>query len=205
MSRHTRDHIRAALARPSLGASTDEDLVALRAAAPRPMRPAAVLCPLIARPGGLHVILTRRAEGLAHHPGQVAFPGGKVDPTDAGPLAAALREAEEEIGLPPALVEVAGTLDRHQTITGYEITPFVGFVDARFTPRLDTFEVAELFEVPFDFLMDPANHRTGERDGPFGRRAFHEMPWNGYHIWGATARILRGLALRLAEPAAACG
>lgn len=197
----TRAEIAEAIRGPSVGGSSDFDLnPEVRAALPpgRRLRPAAVLCGLVERPQGLGVLLIRRAEGLPQHGGQVAFPGGKVEAADASPLAAALREAREEIGLPPSAVEVAGPIDGHETVTGFAITPFVGFVDPGFRPVPDGREVAEAFEAPLDFLMDPANHRKGFRDWQGSRRWFYEMPWNGHYIWGATARILKGLSLRLA-------
>ncbi|HEU0220872.1 MAG TPA: CoA pyrophosphatase, partial [Paracoccaceae bacterium] len=183
------------------GGSTDFDLnPEIVAALPpgRRLRPAAVLCPIVERNGRLNVILIRRAAGLRQHGGQIAFPGGKVDRADLSPLAAALREAEEEIGLPAAKVEIVGEIDGHETITGFAIRPYVGFVDPAFAPLPDGTEVEEVFEAPFDFLMTPANHRKGFRDWQGGRRYFYEMPWRDYHIWGATARILKGLSLRLA-------
>ncbi|WP_072746953.1 CoA pyrophosphatase [Oceanicella actignis] len=181
--------------------SSDYDLnPELRDALPprRKLRPAAVLCPLVRRPQGLHVILTRRADHLRHHPGQVAFPGGKVEPNDPSPAAAALREAQEEIGLDPAMVELLGAIDGHETVTGFLVTPWLGLVDPAFSPRPDPSEVAEVFEVPLDWLMDPANHARGWREWNGQRRWYYEMPWRGRRIWGATARMLVGLSARLA-------
>lgn len=166
--------------------------------ADRRLRPASVLCPLIRRESGLHVILTRRADHLKHHPGQVAFPGGKQEPDDPSPAHAALREAEEEIGLRPEQVELIGSIDGHETVTGFKVTPYVGLVADDFVPVPDPSEVAEVFETPLAYLMDPANHRRSWRMWNGGRRYFYEMPWEGQRIWGATARMLVGLSLRLA-------
>ncbi|GIX12730.1 MAG: coenzyme A pyrophosphatase [Paracoccaceae bacterium] len=197
----TRSCLERAVRGPSVGGSSDFELnPEVGAALPpgRRLRPAAVLVPVRERPEGMSLILTRRAEGLRHHGGQVAFPGGKVEPHDPSPLHAALREAEEEIGLPPDRVEVLGPIDGHETVTGFLITPYVGLVPADFRPLPDPSEVAAVFEVPLDFLMDPANHRKGFRDWQGRRRWFYEMPWGDHYIWGATARILKGLSLRLA-------
>ncbi|MGE0800538.1 MAG: CoA pyrophosphatase [Lautropia sp.] len=178
------------------------------------MAPAAVLIPLINRPAGLGLLLTLRSASLTRHSGQVAFPGGRVDPDDASATAAALREAHEEVGLAPARVEVLGALPEYRTGTGYAVTPVVGLVDGDLdltALQLEPREVAEVFEVPLGFLMDPANHqrrlfRWLERDIELQRR-FFTMPWrpdgNGdreYFIWGATAAMLRNLYRFLAAP-----
>jgi 8-oxo-dGTP pyrophosphatase MutT (NUDIX family) len=151
------------------------------------------------------VVLTRRAAHLNQHAGQVAFPGGKVDVRDPSPLAAALREAEEEISLIPAQVEVLGALDQYQTSTGFRITPFVGLIDPRWRPVPDPNEVEEVFEPPLDFLMDPANRLRHHHDRWGVRRHYYAVPWGDYYIWGATAGMLKGLSDRLAalaEPGA---
>ena len=160
---------------------------------------AAVLVPLIERPQGLTVLLTLRTDHLAAHAGQVSFPGGRIDARDADATAAALREAEEEIGLPPRLVEVIGRLDTYVTRTGFEVVPLVGFVDPGFEPRPDPIEVAEAFEVPLDFLVDPANHRRQSREYQGTLRWFYAMPWERHYIWGATAGMLVNLAEVLRE------
>ena len=153
----TVSHIRRALEAPGRG-SSDYDLNrGVRRLAARPLRPASVLVPLIERAGGLNLILTRRAALLKHHPGQVAFPGGKQEASDATPLAAALREAEEEIGLRAGEVEVLGPLDRHETVTDFAVAPFVGLVAAGFAPVIDRAEVDEVFEVPLGFALDRGN------------------------------------------------
>ncbi|HEX7638448.1 MAG TPA: CoA pyrophosphatase, partial [Burkholderiaceae bacterium] len=167
--------------------------------ADRVLRPAAVLVPLVRRPEGLAVLLTRRAEHLSDHAGQVSFPGGRTDPEDADAIATALREAREEVGLHPDEVEVIGRLPAYTTVTAYEVTPVVGLLDPPRALALDAFEVAEAFEVPLAFLMDPAHHRHhAVQVGEVSRR-FLSMPWAApsggteYFIWGATAAMLRNL------------
>lgn len=164
----------------------------------RAWTPAAVLVGLVERQGGLSVLLTRRSDRLRSHTGQIALPGGRCDPGET-PWQTALREAEEEIGLDPSLVELAGLSTPYRTVgTGYHITPVVGFVspDIRLTPN--PHEVADIFETPFGFLMDPANHEQHERETPAGdRRRFYAMTWEDRFIWGATAGLLRALYDRL--------
>jgi 8-oxo-dGTP pyrophosphatase MutT (NUDIX family) len=168
------------------------------------LRDAAVLIPVVDRPDGLHVILTRRADSLASHTGQVAFPGGRLDPGE-GPVEAALREAWEEIGLDPGFVEPLGLSNRYETVTGYVVTPVVGLVQPGFELRPNPAEVAEVFEPPFAFLMDPRNHHRDsfERDG--AQRFFYAMPWQDQYIWGATAGMLRALWNRLYGDASEAG
>ncbi|MDY0013144.1 MAG: CoA pyrophosphatase [Rhodocyclaceae bacterium] len=153
-------------------------------------RPAAVLVPLVQRDEGFTVLLTQRTDHLHKHAGQVSFPGGGADPADASPVHTALREAEEEIGLDPRQVELLGFLPRYWTGTGYEITPVVGLVTPPLDLKLDNFEVAEAFEVPLDFLLDPANHQEREVEWQGAMRRYYVMPYEGYHIWGATAGML---------------
>ncbi len=198
-------HIQAALALPPLGERSDFDLNPDVKAALMPgmaQRPAAVLCGLVERDGGLHVVLTRRAAHLNQHAGQIAFPGGKVDEIDPSPLATALREASEEIGLGEDRVEIIGTLDPYQTSTGFRVTPFVGVIDPRWRALPDPDEVEEVFETPLDFLMDPANRVRHHHDRQGTRRHYYAMPWGEYYIWGATAGMLKGLSDRLAVLAA---
>jgi 8-oxo-dGTP pyrophosphatase MutT (NUDIX family) len=145
------------------------------------------------------VLLTKRASGLKHHPGQIAFPGGKVDPEDAGPVGAALREAEEEIGLPRDMVEVLGTLPPHETVTGYMVTPVVGWIRDPFEPVAEAGEVAEVFSVPFAHVADPGNFVIESRMWRGMRRRYYAVPWGPYYIWGATARMLRVLADRMQD------
>jgi len=158
-----------------------------------PHRPAAVLVPIVDRAEGAGVLLTRRAAHLAHHPGQISFPGGRVDPGDAGPQAAALREAHEEIALDPARVDIVGHLDAYITVTGFRVQPFVGVVTPPVALRPDPAEVESLFEVPLAFLMDPANHQEGVRERDGKQRPFFAIPYRDYYIWGATAGILINL------------
>lgn len=142
---------------------------------------------------GLTVMLTRRTDHLHHHAGQVSFPGGRLEEDDDGPVAAALRETVEETGLPAERVSVLGTLDDYVTITGFRVTPVVGLVRPPFTLAPDPFEVAEVFEVPLPFLLDPANHQTVRRTVNGKPRPYYAMPYQGYYIWGATAGMLMNL------------
>jgi 8-oxo-dGTP pyrophosphatase MutT (NUDIX family) len=159
-------------------------------------RPAAVLAPIIPRPEGLTMLLTLRADHLRSHSGQVAFPGGKIDAGET-PGETALREAREEIGLAPSLVEPLGWLDPYLTGTGYRVTALVALIDPAFAPTLNPDEVADVFETPFAFLMDAANHRLEERQWRGRTRKFYAMPYRERYIWGVTAGILRNLYERL--------
>jgi 8-oxo-dGTP pyrophosphatase MutT (NUDIX family) len=163
-------------------------------------KPAAVLVPLIARPEGVTVLLTRRAATLRQHSGQIAFPGGKIDQEDDGPLGAALREAEEEIGIDRAKVQPLGFLGPYFSSTGFRITPVVGLLapDVRLT--LNAGEVEHVFETPLAFLMDPANHQTHQREFKGEMRSYFAMPHGDHYIWGVTAGIIRMLWLRLYAP-----
>ena len=189
--------LRAALSR-SGGASSDFDLNPDTMLPPgRKLRPAGVLVPFIERNGALEVILTKRASGLKHHPGQIAFPGGKQDEGDSDVTAAALREAREEIGLPPENVDLLGTLPSHETVTGFTVTPVLGRVLAAFDPIPEPGEVDEVFRVPLAHVTDPARFRVESRRWLGQRRYNNTDPYGPYNIWGATARILRGLAERM--------
>lgn len=163
----------------------------------RQPRAASVLLPIIPRGGGACVLLTRRADHLAIHAGQIAFPGGKVGPQDETALAAALREAQEEIGLAPEFVDVIGRLGAYHTATGFNITPFIGILRPGFMLVADTSEVAEIFEVPLQFFMTPANHRVHGVIWRGRPRRFYAMPYRNHYIWGATAGILRNMYERL--------
>lgn len=155
---------------------------------------AAVLVPLVLRESGFTVLLTQRTDHLHDHAGQVSFPGGRVEHTDADPVATALRETHEETGLAPEHVDVLGSLPRYYTGTGFAITPITGLVRPTFTLAPDEFEVAEVFEVPLTFLMDPANYRLHRASLPDGsERQYYSIPFEKYFIWGATAAMLRGL------------
>ncbi|MBL8563492.1 MAG: CoA pyrophosphatase [Gemmobacter sp.] len=162
------------------------------------LRPAAVLIAICERPEGPSVLLTKRASGLKHHPGQIAFPGGKIDETDPTPEAAALREAQEEVGLSPALVQVLGRLPSHETVTGYTVSPILAHVPARFTPRAEAGEVEEVFHVPLAHVADLGKFRVEQRMWRGQWRRYYAVPYGPYYIWGATARMLRALAERLA-------
>lgn len=162
-----------------------------------PLTPASVLVGLVERPQGLSVLLTKRSETLRRHTGQIAFPGGRRDPGET-PWQTALREAEEEVGLTPGFVSLVGQSTPYRTGTNYLITPVVGFVRPGFTLRPNPAEVAEIFETPFGFLMDPANHEQHERALPGGEtRRFYAMTHENRFIWGATAGMLRVLYDRL--------
>jgi 8-oxo-dGTP pyrophosphatase MutT (NUDIX family) len=160
------------------------------------LRPAAVLVPIVDRPGGLTVLLTLRASDLRAHSGQVAFPGGKIDAGET-PRAAALREAQEEIGLEERFIEPLGWLDPYFTGTGFRVAPLVALVEPSFSLRINKLEVGEVFETPFDFLMNAANHRLEEREWEGRQRRYYAIPHEGRYIWGATAGILRNLYEKL--------
>jgi 8-oxo-dGTP pyrophosphatase MutT (NUDIX family) len=190
-------HVIAALGRTGR-ASSDFDLnpdVVLPA--DRRLRPAGVLVPLIERASGVQVILTKRSSALKHHPGQIAFPGGKQDEGDHDVIAAALREAEEEIALQRSNVEVLGTLPAHETVTGFIVTPVLARVRADFEPFAEPGEVAEVFEAPLAHVTDPARFVIQSRRWRGQRRHYFTVPYGPYYIWGATARILRALADRM--------
>lgn len=160
---------------------------------------AAVLVPLVQRPDGMTVLLTQRTAHLANHAGQISFPGGRIEACDDDALAAALRETEEEIGLSPDKVEVLGWLDDYVTGTGFRVTPIVGAVEPPFELRPDPFEVAEAFEVPLDFILDPVNHRRVRRVVAGRDRPYYAMPFRDRYIWGATAGMLINLFEVLSE------
>ena len=165
--------------------------------AARELKPAAVLIPIIERREEMRVLFTRRADHLARHAGQVSFPGGRLHEDDADAVAAALRETEEEVGLGRAFVDVRGELDRYETGTGFSIHPFVALVREGFELKIDKSEVAEAFEVPLAFLMDPKNHEPRTATWQGRERRFYGMTYDGHYIWGATAGILVNLYERL--------
>ncbi|NGM46950.1 CoA pyrophosphatase [Rhodobacter sp. SGA-6-6] len=158
------------------------------------LRPAAVLVPVWLRPQGPRVILTKRSSHLQHHPGQVAFPGGKIDAGDGSPEAAALRESAEEIGLSAGLVTILGRLPAHETVTGFSVTPVLATVAEGFTPVPEAGEVDEVFDVPLEHVLDRGRYVIEGRRWRGEWRRYYAVPWGPYYIWGATARILRGLA-----------
>ncbi len=190
------DRLHRALARPA-GESSDFDLNPGLALPPdRILRPAAVLLAVWPHPTGARLILTKRASHLKHHPGQIAFPGGKVDAGDVSASAAALREASEEVGLAPENVEVIGSLPDHETVTGYSVKPILGLVRADFVPNPEPGEVEEVFTVPLSHVLDMRSFVVERRDWLGQWRSYYTVPYGPYYIWGATARILRGLAER---------
>jgi 8-oxo-dGTP pyrophosphatase MutT (NUDIX family) len=154
---------------------------------------AAVLIPLVLKEDGLSVLLTQRTNHLRDHAGQISFPGGRMDPEDQSPNDTALRESQEEIGLDPKRVEIIGHLPQYLTVSGYSVTPVVGLVQAQAEYVLDEFEVADVFEVPLSFLLDPANHQVRLWQSEQGGRRFYSMPYENRFIWGATAGMLRNL------------
>jgi 8-oxo-dGTP pyrophosphatase MutT (NUDIX family) len=201
-SLYTKAHIRESLdPRPSTpeqdmqwlaGASADV-VSRVRALLPARRVPAAVLVPLVERETGLTVLLTQRAETLKDHAGQISFPGGRIEPEDKDAWHAALREAYEEIGLMANFVEFAGYLPDHLVISGFRVTPVVGFVNPEYQLRIARAEVHDVFEVPLDFILDAANHKSRQRDlGDFTIEV-HDIPYGERNIWGATAGMLMTL------------
>jgi len=160
---------------------------------PGPLTPAAVLVPIVLRDTEPTVLLTRRTDHLHHHPGQVSFPGGRVEEHDKSPIETALRETEEEISLHRKHVELLGCLPLYRTITGFEVTPVVGLVTPPFELALDAFEVADAFEVPLSFLLDTANHQRHSIEVRGTPREYYAMPYGDYFIWGATAGMIVSL------------
>ncbi|ACL60020.1 CoA pyrophosphatase [Methylobacterium nodulans] len=188
---------------PTSNPRGDHDLEpdVLGAALAHPPRLAAVLVPVLARPEAVTVLFTQRAAHLREHSGQIAFPGGKIDPADPSPLAAALREAEEEIGLDRSHVRPLGYLDPYLSGTGFLVTPVVGLVDPAAPLSLNPNEVADAFEVPLAFLLDLANHALHSREWRGRRRRYYAIPFGERYIWGVTAGIVRNLSDRLSQAA----
>ena len=178
---------------------TPEQIDLLRKMFPAEPARAAVLVPLVERPAGLQVLLTQRASHLKNHPGQISFPGGRIESADAGPWEAALRETREEIGLEPQFVTRAGYLQDHLVISGFRVTPAVGFVQPGFNLHLDETEVENVFEVPLEFVLDVRNHLPRDRSIAGHTVITHEIPYEGRQIWGATASMLITFARLLRE------
>jgi 8-oxo-dGTP pyrophosphatase MutT (NUDIX family) len=205
-SLYTKTHIRESLdPRPStpeddmqwlVGASADV-VSQVRASLPSRRVPAAVLVPLVARATGLTVLLTQRAATLKDHAGQISFPGGRIEPKDGDAWHAALRETQEEIGLKPDFVEFAGYLPDHLVVTGFRVTPVVGFVDPAYQLRIAKAEVHDAFEVPLDFILDAANHKPRRRSVGGLSIEVHDIPYGDRNIWGATAGMLMTLRRKL--------
>jgi len=176
---------------------TADDIERQKVNAARSLKRAAVLVLFVDHAPAPAIVFTQRTRHLADHAGQISFPGGRAEPEDADAIATALRETEEEVGLPRRHIEVIGTLPTYTTVTNFVVTPVVALIEPGFTARPDPFEVAEVFEVPLAFLMNPAHHQRHLFEGPGGQRSFYSMPWYptpespGYFIWGATAAMLR--------------
>jgi 8-oxo-dGTP pyrophosphatase MutT (NUDIX family) len=198
-SLYSKSHIREALdAQPStpeedmqwLAGASAEVTSQVRASITARRVPAAVLVPLVERDTGLTVLLTQRAATLKDHAGQISFPGGRIEPEDAGAWAAALREAYEEIGLVPELVEFAGYLPDHVVVSGFRVTPCVGFVSPEHQLQIAAAEVHDVFEVPLDFILDSANHKSRRRTMGDYSVEIRDIPYGNRNIWGATAGML---------------
>ena len=192
----TQADLQAALGRDG-GASSDFDLN-VGSGTIAPTKEAAVLVAILEAADGLQLVLTKRAAHLKAHPGQVAFPGGRRDDVDADLIATALREADEEIGLPPHAVQVLGELPHHDTVTAYRVTPIVGWLEQSWDFQTDPGEVAEVFYVPLEHVLDLNNYAIQSRNWRGAARYFYTVPYGPYYIWGATARMLHGLATRCA-------
>ncbi len=198
MTEATEARLITALSRPARESSDFDLNPSVKLQSGRVLRPAAVLLAVWLRPEGAGLILTKRASHLKHHPGQIAFPGGKVEGFDTSPEAAALREAEEEIGLSAAHVQILGRLPDHETVTGFAVTPVVGIVRHSFAPVPEAGEVEEVFTVPIDHVLTPHNFAIERRRWMGEWRRYYVVPFGPHYVWGATARILRGLADRAA-------
>ena len=171
----------------------DHDLNEIGMRPPPPLVPAAVLVPLVSRADGFTILLTERAADMRAHAGQISFPGGRIDPEDVSPEHAALREAHEEIGMPHASAEIIGRLDTYEVRTGFAVTPVVGLIEPGFEMVYEPGEVADVFELPLSFILDPANHERHNRLIRGKRRYFYVLPFEERYIWGATAGMLINL------------
>ena len=191
------EHLTRALAAPGSGSSDFDLNPGSVLPEGRTLRPAGVLVPLWERDGELRVVLTKRSSRLKHHPGQIAFPGGKQEESDRDATDAALREAEEEIGLSRSSVEILGHLPVHETVTGFSMAPTVGLITGPFSPVAEPGECEEIFTVPLAHVTDPARFSVQFRRWRGTRRHYYTVPFGPYYIWGATARVLRGLADRM--------
>ncbi|HUA51807.1 MAG TPA: CoA pyrophosphatase [Candidatus Sulfotelmatobacter sp.] len=186
---------RLAQSRPSPATLRGDHMLDRLEPPPPPLKPAAVLVPIVEHADALTVLLTKRTDHLADHAGQVSFPGGRIEPEDPDPERAALREAHEEVGLPADRVELVGRLDIYRTRTGFEVVPVVGLVRPPLDDlKPDPYEVAEVFEVPLSFILDPINHELHTRELRGMTRTFYVLPYQGRYIWGATAGMLVNLA-----------
>lgn len=190
----TLDRVRQALLQPA-HASSDFDLNKNVELPPgRKLRPAGVLAAIVEGQSRLELLLTMRSSALKHHPGQIAFPGGKQDEGDADVIATAVREAQEEIGLPPDHVEILGTLPQHETVTSFHVTPVIGLIKKPFQIVPEQGEVAEVFSVPLEHVLNPDNFMVQSRTWFGQKRHYYVVPFGPYYIWGATARMLRSWA-----------
>lgn len=205
---YTKQHIRAALdTSPStpeedmqwLAAAPPEVAARVRATLPTRRTPAAVLVPLVEHDTGMTVLLTQRAITLKDHAGQISFPGGRIEPQDSDAWHAALREAYEEIGLRSELVEFAGYMPDHTVISGFRVTPAVGFVNPQYQLKIAAAEVHDVFEVPLDYILDAANHKSRQRKIGELTIDIHDIPYGERNIWGATAGMLMTLRRRLLQ------
>lgn len=195
-----RNHIKQRLTTRRLGNGRgDADLNPGMKPVRDPLTPAAVLVPIVDRPEGLTILLTKRTDHLHDHAGQISFPGGREEDEDNGSVETALRETEEEVGLPRSRIEPLGQLDHYITRTGFHVTPVVGLVTPPFPVTPDPFEVAEVFEVPLSFFLDRTNHQRHSRVWQGQKRYYYVMPYRDYYIWGATAGMLVNLVDVLME------